>query len=499
MRCHLSKSLFAVFIVVTVAVIPALAQNFAAIASFDGTNGGAPQGDLIQGTNGSFYGTTLYNGANGGGTVFKISTAGKLKTIYNFCTQPGCADGQTATAGLVQAPDGKFYGTTQFGGAHNAGTVFQVTAAGKLANLYNFCSQVNCTDGAYPVGSLVQGADGNLYGASNAGGITGGACGSNGCGTIFKITSAGMLTTLYAFCSKPNCTDGEIPVAGLVQGTDGNFYGTTAYSSNTSPSGTVFAITPAGKLTTLYQFCSQSNCADGSAPFGRLVQGVDGNFYGTTSQSGMPNCGVFGLGCGTVFKITPKGALTTLHTFDGTDGAYEWAGLAQGTDGNFYGATYYGGLLSCTGGCGTIYKITSSGVLTTLYEFCSQTNCPDGDEPISSLMQSTNGNFYGTTYTGGTENFTCTFGCGTVFRLGMGLGPFVETEPTSGKVGTKVVILGNSLKGATSVSFNGTAATFKASATQIKTTVPSGATTGTVTVVTPSGTLKSNVAFRVTP
>jgi uncharacterized repeat protein (TIGR03803 family) len=168
--------------------------------------------------------------------------------------------------------------------------------------------------------------------------------------------------------------------------------------------------------------------------------------------------------------------------------------VIQATDGNLYGTTFGGGTNNsdCTAGCGTIFKLTTAGVLTTLYKFCSESNCADGSAPQGGLVQDTNGTFYGTTYYGGTD------GIGTVFSLSVGLGPFVETLPTSGKVGTAIKILGTTLTGATSVTFNGTAATFKvASASEITTTVPTGATTGTVKVVTPGGTLSSNVAFRI--
>jgi uncharacterized repeat protein (TIGR03803 family) len=194
--------------------------------------------------------------------------------------------------------------------------------------------------------------------------------------------------------------------------------------------GTVFRITAGGKLTTLYDFCSQANCTDGSYPNG-LVQATNGDFYGTTNQSG----------------------------------AY---------------------------GAGTVFKITPAGTLTTLYNFCSQTNCADGAYPLAGLMQDTNGNLYGTTFEGGA------YGLGTVFTLSVGLGPFVETQTTSGKVGAAVKILGTNLTGATSVTFNGTPALFTVvRPSEITTTVPAGATTGTVQVVTPSGTLSSNVSFRV--
>jgi uncharacterized repeat protein (TIGR03803 family) len=226
-------------------------------------------------------------------------------------------------------------------------------------------------------------------------------------------------------------------VATLVQATDGDFYGTTPYGG-ANAGGTVFKITPGGALTTLYNFCTQANCTDGDLPSEALVQATNGKLYGTTADGGgSAHCGN---GCGTVFEITPAGNLTTLHPF-------EYA--------------KYGAL-------------------------------------PARLVQATNGNFYGTTSAGG--DFHCDpYGCGTIFKLAVGLGPFVETLPTSGKVGTAVIILGNQLKGTTSVTFNGTAATFTVvSNTEIKTIVPTGATTGFVEVTTLTKTLKSNVVFRVT-
>jgi len=313
---------------------------------------------------------------------------------------------------------------------------------------------------------------------------------------VFKITGSGKLTTLYSFCSQgvyPYCTDGANPDAGLVQATNGDFYGTTSGGNNLyGNDGTVFKISPSGTLTTLYSFCSQGvfpTCTDGAYPAAGLIQATDGDFYGTTVVGGAS-------GYGTVFKISPSGTLTTLYSFcaegepNCTDGATPYAGLVQATDGDFYGTTYGGGAYDD----GTVFQITTSGALTTLYSFCAQSGCTDGANPDAGLAQATNGDFYGTTEYGGTNSL------GTVFSLSVGLGPFVETLPTSSKVGAAVQILGTDLTGATSVTFNGTAAAFKvASPTLIKTTVPGGATTGTVQVVTPSGTLSSNLPFRVKP
>jgi uncharacterized repeat protein (TIGR03803 family) len=247
------------------------------------------------------------------------------------------------------------------------------------------------------------------------------------------------------------------------------------------------------KLATLYFLCSVRGIAneylDGDKPMS-LIQAADGNLYGTTLYGGDYTGSVCpGSGCGTIFKLTPSGMFTTLHIFVGTDrDGPNW--LVQGTDGNFYGTTLRGGAFignGCAVGCGTVFQMTPSGTVTTLHSF----DCFDGDLAYG-LMQPTNGTFYGTTQGGGSGI------SGTVFSLSMGLGPFVETIPTVGKVGGTVAILGNNLKGTTSVSFNGIVASFPVgSNTEIRASVPAGATTGTVTVVSPSRTLTSNIVFRV--
>ncbi|HEY6290600.1 MAG TPA: choice-of-anchor tandem repeat GloVer-containing protein [Terriglobia bacterium] len=351
------------------------AQTFTTLHIFAGADGQQPyEAPLVQGTDGNLYGTTEGNPTNIPGTVFKITPGGALTTIYNFCSLSGCTDGENPRGGLVQATNGSFYGTTEFGGANGLGTVFKITPGGTLTTLYSFCSQSDCTDGLNPWG-LIQAADGNFYGTTGAGGDDN--CNpSGGCGTVFKITPTGTLTTLHAF----TVADGGLPLGGLVQASNGSFYGTTS-SGGPTGNGTVFKITPSGTLTTLYGFCSQSGCTDGRISVGTLVQATDGNLYGTTSINGAN-------GGGTAFKITPGGTLTTLYGFCSqsgcADGTNPGAGLVQGTDGNFYGTTEFGGV-SCSGfgGCGTIFKITPRGALTTLYSFCSLSGCADGALPVA--------------------------------------------------------------------------------------------------------------------
>src|ERR1700674_4661598 len=444
-------------------VLSLSAQTFTTLHSFDDTDGFEPYAGLVQATNGSLYGATVTGGGGGRGTVFKITTSGKLTTLYTFCH---CYD-YGPIAVLVQATNGNLYGTIP-GGLYDDGWVFEITLGGKLTTLHSF----DGTDGAAPIAALIQATNGDLYGTTSSGGASGKGCGGFGCGTIFKTTPSGKLTTLYSFGG----TDGANPAAALVQDTNGNFYGTTP-NGGAYGAGTILQICPRGRMSTLYSFGG----TDGANPAAALVQDTNGNFYGTT-----PNGGAYG--AGTIFQITPSGKLTTLHSFDGTDGAAPIAALIQATNGDLYGTTSNGGSGSCTYGCGTVFKITLSGKLTTLHGFGGT----DGTNPAAALVQDTNGNFYGTTPSGGG------YGAGTVFSLSVGLGPFVETQPTSGKVGAAVKILGTDLKGTTSVTFNGTAAKFTVvSKSEIKTTVPKGATTGKVKVKTPKGTLKSNVVFRV--
>jgi uncharacterized repeat protein (TIGR03803 family) len=516
-----------VFFAVTTIALPA--QTFTSLLRFDrgdGFDGGFyPTAALVQGFDGNFFTTTSKGGTMAGGTVVEITLEGRQTELYSFCieTEKCREGGDSPYASLLLATDGNFYGTTLFGGTHfktadcdgsgvSCGTLFKIDAASNYTDLYHFCAQPNCADGGNPYAGLIQAADGNFYGTASDGGANDAACMSRSaspylsCGTIFKIAPGGRLTTFYSFCAVTNCSDGAIPMAGLVQAANGNFYGATS-ADGANNGGTIFEITSAGELTTLYSFCAQPLCADGTSPTSALIQATDGNLYGTTPSGGAN-------GYGTVFKITPAGEFTTLYSFcaqtDCIDGSDPGA-IIQATDGNLYGITGSGGANNgplCRG-CGTIFKITPSGTLTTLYSFCAQSGCADGipaiifPATIAALVQATDGNFYGTTLAGGrtgTGSFPDNHGFGTAFRLSVGLGPFAKTVPTSGGVGLPVTILGNDLKDAASVTFNGTPATFTAvSSTEITTIVPTGASTGFVTVTTPSASLTSNKKFTVEP
>ena len=286
-------------------------------------------------------------------------------------------DGAAPIAGLVRGSDCNFYGTTSTGGASSNGVIFQITPNGAITNLWE--------SDAPGLSSLIQGTDGNFYGATAQGGL-------NGWGRIFMITPGGVFSNLYDFA---NTGDGGSP-GGLVQGTDGNFYGVTQAGN-----GSVFQLTPAGIFTTLYDFAGGGSLAGPTSP--GLIQGRDGAFYGLANYGG-------GYSLGGVFKIAADGAFTSLYEFTGsgdgggTDGSTPYGGLTQGSDGNFYGTTYYGG----SDNSGTVFMITPAGSITTLWSF---SGASDGKYPIAGLMQSSDGNFYGTTSAGGSG------GSGTMFMI----------------------------------------------------------------------------------
>jgi uncharacterized repeat protein (TIGR03803 family) len=467
------STLASLALLVAIANVAVPAQTFSVLYNF-GTNAGDPyqpfySGIIAQGRDGYLYSTAYLGGVNNLGAVFNISPMGVLTALHSFAG----SDGGYPSGGLTLGSDGNFYGTTVAGGTFGYGTVFKITSGGKLGVLYNFTTASD----AYPYAPPVEGADGNFYGTT----CGGSACGDGGgLGVIYKVTPSGKFTTLYQFDN----THGYGPVAPLVLGTDGNFYGTTFYGG-TGSHGEVFKITRAGKLTVLYGFDTRQ----GENPAAPLVEGTDGNFYGTTVGGGHT-----GYRQGEVFRISPKGGLTVLLSF-GPDVANPYAGVVQATDGNFYGATASGADSNCSDGCGTIFEMTPKGRATLVHQFDLTT----GSTPYVTPFQHTNGIIYGDTQMGGTGDVGCATGtCGVFYSWSAGLPAFVSLLPYAGNVGKTIEFLGQGFTGTTAVSFNGTLAKFKvASDTYLTATVPNGATVGFVTVTTPGGTLKSNKTFRV--
>jgi uncharacterized repeat protein (TIGR03803 family) len=468
----------------TLSAALASAQTFTKLLDFSNSNGADPfHTSLIQGFDGNLYGTTAYGGKfscppNGGcGTVFSITDDGKLTKNFSF----DGIDGAYPFGGLVELGNGALLGTTSSSGPNGTGgSVFEFTPAGKLLTIHSFCSQMSCADGDTPTASLLRARDGNFYGTTCQGGVF-----NNG--TVFKISPAGVFTSLHSF---NGLGDGSCPYGSLMQAVNGQIYGTTS-GGGANQLGTVFTMTAGGSFKTIYGFAGPP--ADGAYPHGGLVQAADGSLYGTTLLGG--SCPAAPqAGCGTIFKITSAGTFTLAYNFcaDGNpcyDGQSPADSLVLGSDGNLYGTTAFGGGVA---NAGTIFSITPNGTLATLHAVNSPVQ--DGKFPFTTLVQATNGKFYGTMEEGGAK------GKGVVFSIDVGLSPFVSIEPSLGKVGTSVSILGNGLTSATTVSFNGVTAVFRAvSDTLLSATVPAGATTGLVMVTTPSGSLPSNFEFRVLP
>jgi uncharacterized repeat protein (TIGR03803 family) len=425
---------------------------FTNLVSFAGTNGAVPWAELVLGPDGQLYGTTQLGGGVNSGTVFKVTTNGVLTTLFSFMSPAngapeaglllasdgnfyGCSAGAvfqitpegvlttlaslyplngSQPQGLIVGPDGNFYGTTRDGGANNVGTIFRMTADGVLTSLFSF----NSTNGAAPQAGLAVGKDGNFYGTTALGG-------NINSGTVFRFATNGTLTSIGSF----NRTNGANPQCQLVMDADGTFYG-TAPEQGPGFSGTIFRVATNGVLTTLVPFFGTNGAApqdDG------LAVGNDGNLYGTTADGG-------NIGFGTVFRVTPGGDLTPLFSFNSVNGQAPQGGLVLGKDGSFYGTTTFGG--TNQGGFGTIFKITTNGVLTTLFNF----NFTIGQGPATRLIQGNDGSLYGTTPFGGmTNGVPGSTGLGTVFRIttSRAFTSLVAFQGTNGSIPFAPLLMGN--------------------------------------------------------
>ena len=408
------------------------------ICSIEAGECASPSGLILDGA-GNLYGTA--------GNVFKLDTTDSLTIIYKFGTNPMDGIGAASNVPLVRDGEGNLYGTTSGGGANDEGSVFRIDAAGNETVLYSFGSLPLQADGWSPMAGLVLDSAGNVYGTTNQGG-------SHGFGIVFKVDGAGNETVLYNFDSTGSGLDGYSPLAGLIQDSAGNFYGTTTQggasetvSGGTASDGVAFKLDPAGNETVLYSFCTQPNCADGTDPVAGLIQDGAGNLYGTTSQGGTGAYVVSGdpqLIGGTVFRIDPAGNETVLYSFcsqvNCADGAAPMAGLVMDSAGNLYGTTSYGGANSPIGipalfGAGTVFRIDSAGNETVLHNFCSQSdppvNCVDRYGPVTGLTLDANGNLFGTTPAGGGGL------AGTIFELaGAATIQIVQTPQFSPAAGT---------------------------------------------------------------
>jgi uncharacterized repeat protein (TIGR03803 family) len=440
----------------TVTAIAAPAQTYTDLYNFRLTGGADPRGVLAQGRDGNLYSTTPTGGDSGSkeckpslcGVLFQVTPTGAYSDLFNF----DYVHGSVPFGGMTLGTDGRFYGTTNEGGASGYGTIFKGTTNGGVS-LYSFTGGFG--EGGNPSAPPIEGSDGYFYGVTSKF--------SDFPGVSYRISSSGTFVPI-----------GQIPGysdAPLLQASDGNFYGTT-YPTLNEGENSVFQMTTYGVATMIHTF----NGGDGENPFSPVIQASDGVLYGTTSGGGHGN--------GVVFRLTLQGAFSILHYFGDirNDGTAPHAGLVQATDGNIYGVTSAGG----TAGKGVIFRIAQNGVYSILYNFDGM----HGAAPYSTPVQHTNGKIYGLASAGGTS------GNGVAYSFDLALGPFVKLVPTVGIIGQTGGILGQGFTGTTNVSFNGTSASFRVvSDTYLTATVPPGATTGYVSVTTPTGTLTSNVPF----
>ena len=405
---------------------------------------------LAQGLDGNFYGTLPFAGVAGFGEIFRVTPTGQVTVLFSF----NGSNGSYPDSGLTLGTDGNFYGSTYGGGALGFGTVFKISPSGALTTLHNFSGNP-VQDGGNPYCFPIENVDGKFYGTTSL-------------GTAYTVSSSGQFRLLTG--SLPGLTVGP-----LILAQNGSFYG-VSFNGGTTNQGTFFKVTRTGTVTTLYSFVQG---VSGSNPYGPLVQGLDGSFYGTASTGGS-------YGGGTLFKLSPEGVATALYGFQLNTGDFPIAGPVFGNDGNLYGAGISGG----TDFVGVLFQSSTSGFYTVLYNMDSI----HGSDPAATPIQSTNGKFYGLTNPGGLLDG------GVFYSLDVGLNPFISVVNTAGRVGKNVVILGQGFTVTTMVSFHGTSAAFRVlSDTALIAQVPAGATTGAVQVTTASGTLTSNRPFKILP
>ncbi len=450
----------AVFALTLLLPASALGQTVTTLENFNGHNGANPFLEaLVQGRDGNLYGTTYSGGANSLGTVFRFNRADNhIAVIHSFA---GNDDGSFPSGGLVLDTDGNYYGTTDYGGSAGFGVLFKISSTGAYTLLHSF---LGGSDGEYPAAAPIQADDGNLYGTTNGGqGIL---------ATVYKFTRDGVYSVIYTF--DPETGAG---VYGLLQASNSRLYA-TAEGGGAGDCGSIVELTLAGVAKEIHSFNCEHD-GGGAYPVAALIQGANGNFYGTTSVGGASDFGV-------VFEMGPGLGEIEHYGFTSAGPRNPQGGLVQGTDGNLYGVSQSSGNLEG----GMLYSWNPSTLaLTELYQFTGVGYL------TPTLMQHTSGLFYGPSWQNGTHND------GFIYSVNMGLGPFVAFVHPVGLVGGTVEILGQGLTGATGVSFNGVAATSftVVSDTYMTAVVPTGATSGTVVVSAPGGTPTSNVSFRVTP
>jgi len=521
---------FALSILVAVVSSFLFGQSYTDLHDFNCSSDGCGwlyPGILAQGRDGNLYGTLPVGGVSNKGTVFKITPSGTMTTLHNFAG----TDGSQPYSGLTLGTDGNFYGTTNTGGAHNVGTIFKITPAGALTTLHDFTG----SDGANPFGPPVQGSGSTFYGVTYSGtaysissagifkllssSIPGSSVapllfagdgnfygttwqgGAHGVGTVFRMSATGTVKTLYDF----DGTHGIAPYGPVVQGSGGFLYGTTSRGGS-SQVGVAFKLSTGGAITLLYQF--DPSMADGYSQSPGLVAATDGKFYGVTNLSVLG-----GPDYGTLFKLTQNGAFSRLHTFDQAHGAIQYATGRQHTNGILYGLTSWGGAHSGgvfygleVGISPFVSLMTTSGTPGQTIEILGQgftgtTGVKFGAGSASFTVVSDTYMTAKVPATGTTGHVTVTTPSGTltssqIFKVIPTISSF---SPTSGPVGTQVVIKGTGLRPTTKVTFGDVTAAFVVnSATQVTATVPTAVITSKITITTPGGVATSSGMFTVT-
>jgi uncharacterized repeat protein (TIGR03803 family) len=469
-----------------VAMAIAAQAQFTKLVDLTPTTGEFPASPLVQGLDGNLYGTTSNSGAFGGGTFFQLTPGGTLTVLYNFCVDDNtnCPDGAEPAGSIALGADGSFYGTTKgsFTGGENS-TIYNITSAGSLTTLHTFCGALSCSGAFASSGGLTLAWNGNFYGTSFP--PDGSSAYDN---LVYSMTPTGTVHTRLMVCPNQLCPTNAGPSGTLLQAGGGYLIGPGPGGANGF--GAVYRMTPLGTPSILYSMCDDNACDGGTDTNTPLVQNAAGNLFGTNLAGGGGAHCIVGEGCGTAFQLIGT-AFTVLHHFcnwpNCTDGGRPTA-LIQASDGNFYGTTNSFGAHQG----GVVFKVTNTHQYTVVHAFATA----DGTAPQAALMQATDGTLYGTTVQGGSNPFGNEQG--TIFKVSLGLPPFVKTVQPAGKAGDTILILGNGLTGSTSVTFNGTSASFSVvSDTEISATIPAGATTGTMQVVTPSTTLSTIVPFPV--
>lgn len=359
-------------------------------------NGRDPN-DIFQSSDGNFYGIAAVsqniNRVSRGGTILKITSTGQFTLLFTF---PADSNGNypqgDVPVRLVEGTDGNLYGATSFGGEVSGtldedGVIFKISKTGTgYTVLHDFCSSKNCSDGANPT-SFVLGSDGNFYGTAESGGsFAGSTCNTLGCGTVFRITPAGSYSVLHTFSG----SDGSVPLD-LRQASDGNFYGTTF--SGTS---NVFKVTSSGAFTVLHSFTAPAHPATGvtQASSNGLLYGVSNS--GTTTA--------------TVFSVSTSGTFNTVTQLTQSSSRWVIGDFLQGSDGNLWTTS------SVNDGYGTVFAMSPSGAIVDTFAF-SGTN---GSAPAEGVVEGSDGNLYGTTQSGGKDS-SGKSAYGVIFTLNVGL------------------------------------------------------------------------------